>query len=367
MPTPTTNFKVFNEANDAANTYNDSEYQNATQRQTGVIPGMALSRMHNKMYYQWSTMSTAIAQYLVSKGYDCMDDDIQGIEDALAAAIGSAAEDLQPFLRQPSTYYAVGAVVYLPAMGAAMYLECTTAGTTDSGDLVISTPTPGNTVNDGTVVWTIKKAGSDPNALTREVTPAFNSRDVITTSGTYTAPVTGWYKITVKGGGGGAGGAGIMSISGQAEWFGGCGGGEGGTTIEYVQMTAGNTATVVVGGGGSGGASTANGTDGGNTTVTIDGNTYTASGGGGGACGTYVSSTKYGAGGSGTITGNSGTVGTVHFGGAGGGASNGYQYYNGIAPSPVANSGAGGSGTASGGTGASGADGFVWFEYFATI
>ncbi|MGN1049756.1 MAG: hypothetical protein ACI4P9_04430 [Selenomonadaceae bacterium] len=155
----TTNFKVFNEANDAANTYNDSEYQNSTQRQTGVIPGMALSRMHNKMFFQWSTMATAIAQYLVSKGYNCMDDNIQGIEDALADVIGSAAEDLQPFLRQPSTAYAVGAVVYLPSIGAGLYLECTTAGTTDSGDLVISTPIPNATVVDGTVTWTIKKIG----------------------------------------------------------------------------------------------------------------------------------------------------------------------------------------------------------------
>ncbi len=61
------------------------------------------------------------------------------------------------FLRQPSKYYALGTVVYLPSIGAAMYLECTTPGTTDSGDLVISTPTPNDTVTDGTVTWTIKK------------------------------------------------------------------------------------------------------------------------------------------------------------------------------------------------------------------
>ena len=63
------------------------------------------------------------------------------------------------FLRQPSKYYALGTVVYLPSIGAGLYLECTTAGTTDSGDLVISTPKPNDTVTDGTVVWTIKKIG----------------------------------------------------------------------------------------------------------------------------------------------------------------------------------------------------------------
>ena len=63
------------------------------------------------------------------------------------------------FLRQPSKYYALGTVVYLPSIGAGMYLECTTAGTTDGGDLVISTPMPNDTVTDGTVTWTIKKIG----------------------------------------------------------------------------------------------------------------------------------------------------------------------------------------------------------------
>ena len=65
------------------------------------------------------------------------------------------------FLRQPSKYYALGTVVYLPSIGAGLYLECTTAGTTDSGDLVISTPKPNDTVTDGTVVWTIHNIKSD--------------------------------------------------------------------------------------------------------------------------------------------------------------------------------------------------------------
>ena len=85
-----TNFLLFNEANDASTTYNDSEYLNATQRQTGVIPGMALSRMHNKMYLQWSAMSKAIADFVVNAGYDCMDDDVQAITQALGNAIASS-------------------------------------------------------------------------------------------------------------------------------------------------------------------------------------------------------------------------------------------------------------------------------------
>lgn len=83
----TTNFLIFNEDNSEARTYNDSEYTNATQRQSGVIPGMALSRMHNKMYYQWSSMSKAIADAIVDAGSDCIDNDIQGIKAGLEALI----------------------------------------------------------------------------------------------------------------------------------------------------------------------------------------------------------------------------------------------------------------------------------------
>ena len=35
-----TNFKIFNEANTADKTFNDSEYTNATQRQNGVTCGL---------------------------------------------------------------------------------------------------------------------------------------------------------------------------------------------------------------------------------------------------------------------------------------------------------------------------------------
>lgn len=85
-----TNFKVFNEANTPERTYNDSEYAEATQRLNGVIPGMALSRMHNKMYYQWSAMCKAIADFIVSHGDDCMDNDVAGISAAIGRAIAGS-------------------------------------------------------------------------------------------------------------------------------------------------------------------------------------------------------------------------------------------------------------------------------------
>jgi hypothetical protein len=204
--------------------------------------------------------------------------------------------------------------------------------------------------------------GRDPNALTREITPAFNTRDVITTSGTYTAPVTGWYKVTAKGGGGGGNGSGLAGDN-VTRWTGG-GGGEGGTTIAYVSMTAGDTATVVIGAGGTGGSAgynSNNSTDGGNTSVTIDGNTYTAGGG------SKANGWNGGLGGSGTISGACGGNGGQSYtanstGGAGGGS-------GATSSNTTASQGGGGGGATYGGAtaGGAGGDGFVWFEYFASI
>ena len=88
-----TNFKIFNEANASADTYNDSEYDQATQRKKGVMPGMALSRMHNKMFYQWSTMSKAIADAIVNAGYDCNDYDVEAITAALEKMLAQGGTD----------------------------------------------------------------------------------------------------------------------------------------------------------------------------------------------------------------------------------------------------------------------------------
>ena len=202
--------------------------------------------------------------------------------------------------------------------------------------------------------------------LTRELTPAFNKRDVITTSGTYTAPVTGWYRITAKGGGGGGQGGRKNS---QNLGFGGGGGAEGGTTIGFEYMTAGQAASVVVGAGGTGGATDGiNGSNGGSSSVTVNGNTYTGGGGGGG--------TALGAkGGTGTIQGAPGNSQTNIYssslaGSAGGGEGGAIGSTSGV---PVAatngGGGAGGQGVYQNGSvpayaGGNGGAGFAWFEYF---
>ena len=204
-----------------------------------------------------------------------------------------------------------------------------------------------------------------------EKMPLFNKRTVISTSGTFSAPVTGWYRITVKGGGGGGGG-GYTNVSGG-------GGGEGGTTIAYERMTAGATASVTIGAGGTGGTKNASaGTNGGNTYVVVNSNTYTGGGGYGGNKGADRGADGYCKGGSGTIVGASGQSATGTYAdavGSVGGGAGGAVGYSGSPTSTTkvgfagvnGGGGAGGAGSTTAsycGNGGAGGNGYAWFEYY---
>ena len=63
-------------------------------------------------------------------------------------------------LRKKSTTYAADDMTYHVDLPTGWYLECTTGGTTSASDLVITSPSVGDTVTDGTVTWTIRKIGS---------------------------------------------------------------------------------------------------------------------------------------------------------------------------------------------------------------
>lgn len=129
--------------------------------------------------------------------------------------------------------------------------------------------------------------------------------------GSFVAPVTGVYKITLVGGGGGgaaSGGFDSSSISGG-------GGGHGGHGEFYERLTAGVSYAYVIGAGGAGGAAQdAHGSDGGASSITINTNAYVANGGQGGFSGnTYIS--RAGQGGTFTVNGTTTSKGSA--GGAG--------------------------------------------------
>ena len=74
---------------------------------------------------------------------------------------GNNSADIDIWFRQASTVYDNGAIALLLTLPTGWYLECTgTGGTTSASDLVITSPTVGATVTDGTVTWTIREVAS---------------------------------------------------------------------------------------------------------------------------------------------------------------------------------------------------------------
>ena len=106
-----------------------------------------------------------------------------------------------------------------------------------------------------------------------------NTREILTTSGTYIAPVSGWYRIELRGGGG-AGGAGNTTNKS----YGGGGGGSGGILVDYAYLTQGESYSYIIGAGGVAKKEFASGTggDGGETSFTTTSGKKSIAGGFGG-------------------------------------------------------------------------------------
>ena len=94
----TNNFLVFDEQ--AGNIQTDLEYQSATQRISGVIPGLAEPELHNKLYRQVSIMAAAIGKVLAEANYNASDADLN----TLAANIKAL------FVSKPLDAYPVGSI-----------------------------------------------------------------------------------------------------------------------------------------------------------------------------------------------------------------------------------------------------------------
>lgn len=204
----------------------------------------------------------------------------------------------------------------------------------------------------------------------------YNTRTVLTTSGTYTAPVDGWYKLTLIGGGGGGAGG----LNGNHWAAGGGGGGAGECKVVYKYMTANSTHSFTIGARGSGGGVGAKGTNGG--TTTFSGVSSAGGGGGGGS----LSETSNGyfnggkGGGSGDSAGQNGDNGCQDVnengsctapGGNGGGNGGGY-FSSSYTPVAAFGYGAGGCGGGAGSNsvaartsaGSNGYQGCVVLEYY---
>lgn len=114
----------------------------------------------------------------------------------------------------------------------------------------------------------------------------FNKMFFSQTSGSYTAPRTGVYRITLKGGGGGGG-------AWSNSWQGG-GGGEGGLLIFYIKLTKSTSYSYTIGAGGSGGIANPNTAPTAGGATTFNSGAYSVAGG---AVGYHLSSGSGGGGG----------------------------------------------------------------------
>lgn len=90
------NFKVFAESVAALNVVSDAEYATDTQRINGVVPGLAPAALHNKLYKQATIMAAALAQVMVERGFDAMDNDYEGLVQSLRQAFAYTVNDKKP-------------------------------------------------------------------------------------------------------------------------------------------------------------------------------------------------------------------------------------------------------------------------------
>lgn len=90
------NFKVFAEGVSAKDIQSDSVYEIDTQRVTGVVPGVADPKMHNKLYKQATVMVAALAQVIVQAGFDARDDDYSGLVDGIRKTFVGSVNNVKP-------------------------------------------------------------------------------------------------------------------------------------------------------------------------------------------------------------------------------------------------------------------------------
>lgn len=92
----TSNFLIFAENVEDENMETDTDYEVDTQRMTGVVPGIAVPKMHNKLYRQSTIMTAAIAQSIVQAGYNALDSDYSGLVANLRRTFAGSVNGVRP-------------------------------------------------------------------------------------------------------------------------------------------------------------------------------------------------------------------------------------------------------------------------------
>ena len=91
-----TNFLQWNPSKN--NQLSDGDYNSSTVRSNGIQSGVrtaAASNLHNKLYYQVSTMVKALADMLIAKGYNPQDTTLATLTTVLANIMTLA--DMTPY------------------------------------------------------------------------------------------------------------------------------------------------------------------------------------------------------------------------------------------------------------------------------
>lgn len=287
---------------------------------------------------------------------------------ALSAKAGKTLKDSVDGVQNAANNAASAAAAAQSTADAAAAAAATAATTTALGRARLATPAE---VQAGAAA-----AGSPAPAVLRPediaAFPAalggamlYNTREVLTTSGSWTAPVTGWVRMLLIGGGGGSGGS-IDTNPGYS-----CGGGAGEELELFLFLDAGTSYSSTVGAGGTAGGVSTDGGNGGDTSITVNGVTYTSHGGHAGRHGNHGAGQG---GGAGLSAGQSGTTGCVYTGnanaagGAGGGRGGGVWSVDagGHIPPTGYGAGASGAGTLSNTpqAGSAGMQGCIVIDYF---
>ena len=271
----------------------DANYSNNALRANGVSTGIANSTLHNKMFYQWSTMSSAIAGAMAAKGYTVSDSNLAALitvfEDIMTsvdkgAANGVASLDANSHVVQnPASVAAANGIASLNANSLVVQEPASKGHANGIASLSANSLVVCNPANATATPAANKIPIADANGTLQSwVSSAgrYISTTVLTSaSGNFTTnPAT--TKIKIRGVGGGGGGGGAQGSSNALNGSAAPGGGSG-SYSEWVGNVAGNTAyAYVCGAGGAGGANNgASGANGVNSTFTIGATVVSAIGG----------------------------------------------------------------------------------------